>query len=276
MCAPSNWQKPLIITPSSTVTPGPNTVNGPISTSRPRRVSMEKNVVAGSRKVAAKRAFREWLPVSDLATERISRLKAHHHDGVLGLRNRVLEVMHDPTTLAHAAGRDDQERAFATVQSDALVGALDVLQAFEAEGVCVRAEQFLDVRVHHIDVPPISLSDPTRQRAIDKHRDRWQPTFSREVVQQIDDVLSSPETERGNDDSTADRHSLAQDAFEFRFDITDWRMNFVGVSRFGDEHVAASHDLRISQQWQSAPTEVAGKDDPPRLAIFDGFDLDDR
>jgi hypothetical protein len=85
-------------------------------------------------------------------------------------------------------------------------------------------------------------------------------------------LLRSAEAESGNHNFSVVRHGLFDDFQQSELEILRWRMDRVGIGRFGDQDIATLDRYRITQQRQAPAAQVACENDATRFPLV--FDVD--
>ena len=135
---------------------------------------------------------------------------------------------------------------------------------------CLTHELF-DLRVITFRVLAIHRRHVNRQRAIYINRNVRNIALERKLVQRQHKLLRPTHGKCRNQHHAAALHRLVDDAFHVLRVVFVRRVQPVAVGAFHDQDVGAVHKLRVTDNWQSRPPDVAAEDQPNvafRLVIF--------
>ena len=134
------------------------------------------------------------------------RLIADDHYRVIRVLNIVVQMMDNTSRFAHARSGDDHTRSFFIVQCSRFFGIANELQALESENVVVAFQYLIRFIIEAFGVFAEDLGRFHRERAVNIHRQVGQQSFVLQIIQLIDKVLRSADTECRNDDLAAAVH----------------------------------------------------------------------
>ena len=194
----------------------------------------------------------------DAASESIFRLEAADEDDVIGVGNRVFEMMQDAPAFTHAARGNDDHRAGHIVEGHRFFWGANKLHAGKDERVFALGKHFAGFIVVDFAMRGINLCGLAGEGRVDKDFD-FARHFSAglEFVQVVDDLLGATDGEGRDDEFRIMAVDEFEIFFEAEFNVVGGGVILVGVGGFDDEDVGAGGIFVMAQNGLVGLAEVA-------------------
>lgn len=195
----------------------------------------------------------------DLGAEGVFGTKADEEYQILGIADVVFEVMENSACFAHARCADDNGGFVEVVELHRMRHLADVGEVFHAERIGLFTEVSVDVVVEAFRVQPVDFGGINAQRAIDKDGNFGQLAGIGELMEFIDDLLSAPNRESGNDDKTVPVDCFTDKPADFLACAGTGSVQTAAVSAFDLEEIDVMHSDRVAQNLVVAPPDIAAE-----------------
>ena len=194
----------------------------------------------------------------DAAAEGVFSLEAADEDDVIGVGDRVFEMVKDASAFTHAARGDDDHGAGHIVEGHGFFGGADELHAREDERVFAFSEHVAGFIVVDFAMRGVNLCSLAGEGRVDEDFD-FTRHFSAglEFVQVVDDLLGATDGEGRDDEFRIMAVDEFEIFFEAEFNVVGGGVILVGVGGFDDEDVGACGIFVMAQDGLVGLAEVA-------------------
>ncbi len=207
--------------------------------------------------------------VHDLAARRAHALVTHEHDGRPLPPQVVAQVVLDAARVAHAAGRNDDRRAFHAVQRLRFLAVQGVAQVGQGQRVFSARVGGLQVVIVEARVLAKDFRGADGQGAVDVHRHvGGQFAVLPQHVQGVQHLLGALHRESGNDHLFAVAVAVGDGFRQFGPAVLGILVVAVAVGGFHEQVVRPGGVVRVVDDELVGPPQVAGKHQPGGRAVF--------